>query len=44
MPEDVPAILEKVFDEDWYSLVPPTIEELAGCRRELDEAEKSSAA
>jgi hypothetical protein len=43
-PEEVPAIQEKVYDEDWYSFGPHTIEELAQCRRELDEAEKSSAA
>ena len=43
-PEDVPAMQEKVYDEDWYSFVPPTIEELAECRRELDEAERSGAA
>ena len=41
-PEDVPAMQEKVFDEDWYSLLPPSVEELAACRRELDEAENAT--
>ena len=34
-PEHVAAMQEKVYDEDWYSFVPPTIEELAEWRPEL---------